>query len=128
MIRMCSITVASRYGGPFSASAEPRITPMISATASCGRLGESVVPALDQLSAQRGEQRILHAVVMPLRDTVFAVVAAQLGEERHRLLGPLGDRARRTTTSSPWRTRRAAPSISGGNRSRTDMSMANQRV
>ena len=56
-----------------------------------GRLGEPVVPPVDQLSAQRGEQRILHAVVMPLRDTVFAVVAAELREERHRLLGPLGD-------------------------------------
>ena len=64
---------------------------MISATASCGGFGELVVPALDQMAAQRGQQRILHAVVMALRDTVFAVVAAQLSEERHRLLGALGD-------------------------------------
>ena len=64
---------------------------MISVTASRAASSSSVVPLLDQLTAQRGVQRVPHAVVMPLRDTVFAVVAAQLREERDGLLGALGD-------------------------------------
>ena len=64
---------------------------MISATASWAASASLSSQLLDQVAAQRGEQRVLHAVVMPLRDTVFAVVATQLSEERHRLLGALGD-------------------------------------
>ena len=56
-----------------------------------GRLREPVIPLFDQLSAKRGEQRILHAVVMPLRHTVFAMVPTELREKGHRLLGPLVD-------------------------------------
>ena len=56
-----------------------------------GRLLEPVVPPFDQLTAKRGEQRILHAVVMSLRHTVFAVVSTELREECHRLLGALVD-------------------------------------
>ena len=61
------------------------------ASESCAASGELVVPAVDQMAAQRGVERIMHAVVMPLCDTVFAVITAQLCQERHRLLGALGD-------------------------------------
>ena len=64
---------------------------MISETASSGGFGELVVPAADEMAAQCGQQRVLHVVVMSLRDTVFAVVTAQLSQERHRLLGALRD-------------------------------------
>ncbi len=52
---------------------------------------ELVVPVLAQMAAQRRVERLVHAVVMALRDTVFAVIAAQLSQECHRLLGALVD-------------------------------------
>jgi len=91
------------------------------------RLGESVVPALDQMTSQRGEQRILHAVVMSLCDTVFAVVAAQLGEERHRLSARWAINSENNHVIALANAARCA-AMPGGNRSRTEMSMANQRV
>ena len=125
--RLCSTTVPSQNGGPCSASAAPRITPMISVHSCAGGVVESVVPVLDQMAAQRRVQRLVHAVVMALGDTVFAVIAAQLSQEGHRLLGALVDELAEQPVSAWPNTLRWVP-MSGGNRSRTAMSMANQRV
>ena len=101
---MCSTTVPSQNGGPCSASAAPLITPMISSTDVAGGVGELVVPVLAQMTAQR---RVSSAScmlnVMVLGDTVFAVVAAELGQEGDRLLGSLGDEFVRTARPAPGR-------------------------
>ena len=58
---------------------------------STGGVVEFVVPVLDQMTAQRRVERLMHAVVMALGDTVFAVIAAQLSQEGHRLVRALVD-------------------------------------
>ena len=88
---------------------------------------ELVVPVFDQLAAQRRVERLVHAVVMALRHTVFAVVAAQLRQERHRLLGALVDELAEQPRHGLAEHRELGAQI-GGNRSRTAMSMANHLV
>ena len=65
--------------------------PTIKPDGRLGGVGETSVPPVDQMAAQGGEQGVLHAVVVTLGHSVFAVVAAQLGEEGDGLVGALGD-------------------------------------
>ena len=47
-------------------------------------------PAVAELGARCQEQRLAHAPVLVVGDAVLAMIAAQLRQERHRLLGVLG--------------------------------------
>ena len=89
--RMCSMTVPSRNGGPFSASAAPRITPTIRSTASRAVSASRSSHCSMRWLRSVVLERVVHAVVVPLGDTVLAVIAAQLREEGDGLLGALGD-------------------------------------
>ena len=89
--RCSSTTVPSQNGGPCSASAAPRITPMNSSSAARAVSSSLSSQFVAQLAAQRRVERLLHAVVMALGHTVFAMIAAQLSQKGHRLLGPLVD-------------------------------------
>ena len=53
-----------------------------------GGVVELVVPLFAQMRTQRRVERLVHAVVVALHHTVFAMVAAQLSQERDGLLGP----------------------------------------
>ena len=84
------MTVPSQHGGPCSASAAPLITPMIRSS--------DCAAASSTASSQRSPSWLRSVVYSAARscrngvaDTVFAVIAAQLGEKRDRLLGALRD-------------------------------------
>ena len=116
MTRMCSMTVPSQNGGPFSASAAPRITPIDQRRRRRGPSRRACRPSCSiSWLRKRGIERVLHAVVMALRDTVFAVIAAELRQEGHRLLGALVDELARTARSCAWaNTVRWLPSCRAG--------------
>ncbi len=64
---------------------------------------------------------------MTRQHAVFAVIAPELGEESHRFLGTLFDQLAEHQCIA-WAKAARWASISGGNRSRTETSRANQRV
>ena len=122
---MCSMTVPSHHAGPCSASAAPLITPVISSS-DCARRVVECRPTPRRAGCATSGRARAHAVVMTWQHTVFAVIAAQLSQERHRLLGALLDQL---AEHQSWRGRTVAlASISGGKRSRTETSKSNQWV
>ena len=125
--RLSSTTVPSQNGGPCLGVGGAAHHADEQLERRAGRVVELVVPVLAEMAAQRRVERLVHAEVMALRDTVLAMVAAELGQEGHRLLGALVDElaeqpARACANTLNWLPR------SGGNRSRTAMSMANHLV
>ena len=85
------MTVPSHQAGPSSASAAPLITPVIRLSDCWAASSTASVQAVTQVSAQRRVQRAAQRLVVGRQHTVLAVVAAELGQKSHRLLGALGD-------------------------------------
>ena len=89
--RFSSTTVPSQNGGPCSASAAPRMTPMNNSSAARA-VSSSLSSQLSlSLAAQRRVERLVHAEVVALHHTVFAMIAAKLRQKGDGLLGPLVD-------------------------------------
>ena len=101
------MTVPSHHAGPSSASAAPLITPMIRLSDWPAAASTAAVQASPRWVRSVGVQRAPQRLVMRWQHTVFAVIAAELGEKRHRLGSALLPAVRRKPSAVPGRKRLA---------------------